>query len=123
MSYKEREAYILNGVPAPLMRRLTRMAERQNTSLTNVAGSAIAEFFSVEFEPSTRSKQASNVEATTISLRLPAVVMAAIRAAADIRSVTIRTIILEILSSSFGLKAPEPTHVDPDRRPGRPKEK
>lgn len=123
MSYKEREGYILNGVPGPLMRRLTRKAERQNTSLTNVAGATLAAHFGVEFEPSTRTKPASNVEATTISLRLPVSLMETIRAQADLESVTIRTVILRILSLSLGLKEPEPTHVDPARRPGRPKER
>jgi hypothetical protein len=123
VSYRNREGYLLNGVPAPLMRRLTKKAIKQNTSLTNVAGSILAEAYGVEFEESTRSKPASNVEATVISLRLPVEVLNAIRAGANERSITIRSVILEILSLSFGLKAPEPTHVDPDKRPGRPKEK
>ena len=123
MSYKEREGYLLNGVPGPLMRRLTKKAVSQDTSLTNVAGSILAAEYEVPFERSTRSKPASNVEATTISLRLPVGLMDAIRLDAHERSVTIRSVILGHLSDHLGLKSPEPTHVDPDRRPGRPKEK
>lgn len=123
MRYTEREGYVLNGVPPAHMRRLAKLAEKRNTSLTNVAGAMLAGCFDVPFELSTRSKPRFNAEATSLYLMLPPVLLDQIREAADASSVTMRTVILGCLSESLGLKAPEPTHVVPGKRPGRPKEK
>jgi hypothetical protein len=119
--YKQREGYVLNGVPGPHMRRLTRLAEKQNTSLTNVAGSILASEYEVEFERSDRKKPPANPEATTLYLMLPIEVLESIRWEAAKQSVTMRSVMLEHLSDHLGLKAPRPTHVDPGKRPGRPK--
>jgi hypothetical protein len=119
--YKQREGYVLNGVPGPHMRRLTRLAEKQDTSLTNVAGSILAAEYEVEFERSDRKKPAANPEATTLYLMLPMEVLELIRYEAAEENVTMRAVILNHLSDRLGLKAPEPTHVDPGKRPGRPK--
>lgn len=123
MPYKQREGYVLNGVPGPHMRRLTRLAEKRDTSLTNVAGSILADVYEVPFEESTRKKPTSNPEATTLYLMLPCALMNAIRIDAQVESVTIRSVMLEHLSEHLRLKSPEPTHVDPGKRPGRPKGK
>lgn len=122
MPYVERQGYLLNDVPAPHMRHIAKRARSRNTSLTNVAGQLLAERYSLVFEESTRRNK-NGATGDTLALRLPVEVMEAVRAEADERSVTIRTVMLDALSDSFGLKRPKPTHVDPARRPGRPKER
>lgn len=123
MRYTEREGYVLNGVPPAHMRRIAKLAEKRNTSLTNVAGQMLADCWGVPFEPSTRSKQRFNAEATSLYLMLPPDLLDTIRVEADTLSVTMRSVILGCLSDKLGLKPPEVTHVVPGRRPGRPKEK
>ena len=123
MRYREREGYLLNGVPRTHMRALAKLANQQNTSLTNITGTLLAQCLGIEFQASARPRKGANRDAKTIFLKLPPDLLEWIRAEAARRSVTMRTVILDCLSVSLGLKAPGPTHVAPDRRPGRPKEK
>lgn len=119
--YGQREGYLLNNVPPVHMRRLTKLAQARDTSLTNVAGQALADRYGLPFEPSTRR----NVKSfrPNVLFKLPPEVMVSVRHEAALREVTIRTVMLDALSDSFRLKRPAPTHIDPARRPGRPKER
>lgn len=117
--YKEREGYLLNNVPADHMARLTFLAQNRNTSLTNVAGLALADRYGLPFEPSTRRNVTSS--SNRVLFKLPPEVMVSVRHEAALRKVTIRTVMLDALSDAFGLQRPAPTHIDPARRPGRPR--
>lgn len=117
--YKEREGYLLNNVPSDHMARLTFLAQNRNTSLTNVAGLALADRYGLSFEPSTRRNVTSS--SNRVLFKLPPEVMVSVRHEAALRKVTIRTVMLDALSDAFGLQRPAPTHIDPARRPGRPK--
>lgn len=117
--YKNREGYLLNNVPPAHMARLTFLAQNRNTSLTNVAGLALAGRYGLPFEPSTRRNVTSS--SNRVLFKLPPEVMVSVRHEAALRKVTIRTVMLDALSDAFGLKRPAPKHIDPARRPGRPK--
>lgn len=117
--YEEREGYLLNNVPTAHMRRLTKLARKRDTSLTNVAGQILADRYGLDFEQSTRRN--ISTESDRVLFRLPPSVMTSVRHEAALREVTIRTVMLDALSESFGLKRPAPTHIDPAKRPGRPK--
>ena len=119
--YAQRGGYLLNGVPGPHMRRLSARAKRENTSIANVVSTILSERCAIPFEPSPRPFLVAG-ESEQLSLRLPLAVLDCIRAEAEKRGVTMRTVILDGLSDSLKLKAPPPTTVGPNR-PGRPRQK
>lgn len=117
--YTQRHGYILNGVPKPHMRRLQKESTRRDTSVTNVVGQILANRYQLAFSPSTRNHVPVH-DGATVSFRLPHELFTAVTHEAISRNVTVRSVILDALSQSFKLKAPEPTPV-PGRRPGRPR--
>jgi len=123
--YGKREGYLLNSIPKPIRRRLSKEAEKRNTSLANVVSEVLAGRYGIEIELSSRTfgqgRESFDGGGSSLGLRLPPAVLQAVRAEADARGVAMRSVMLIALSDHFGLKAPESTKVDPARRPGRPK--
>jgi hypothetical protein len=126
--YGRREGYLLNAIPKPLRRRLSKEAEKRNTSLANVVSEVLAGRYGIEIELSSRvfgqgvqGRESFDGGGSSLGLRLPPTVLQAVRAEADGRRVAMRSVMLIALSDHFGLEPPESTKVDPKRRPGRPK--
>lgn len=117
--YKQRHGYIVSNLPAPHLRRLAKQVAKQNTSATNIVGRIIADRYGLPFEPSAR-KHPRPISDSSLSVRLPAELWAAVEGEAVERRVTMRSVILDALSDGLRLKAPEPTPVY-GRRPGRPR--
>ena len=121
--YTVRTGYLLNGIPPAHQRRLHKRAVKQNTSVANVIGQILADRYGIDFQPSGRPLIAPTVAAASgrFSLRLPQEVVDAVRAEADVRAVTMRSVMIDALSEALKLKSPPPTAVDPVKRPGRPR--
>ena len=120
--YQQRAGYLLKDVPERLMRRLMRQAVKEETSLTNVVGRILAERYEIRFTQSVRPQFFATVHLpSSLSLRLPPLILDAVETEANERQVTMRTVLLDALSKEFKLKAPSPTAVAPGKRPGRPK--
>lgn len=118
--YRERVAYKLNGIPLGLRTALYRQSREEDTSYANLIGAKLAASYGLDFEASDRG-HANGPPEDTLLLRLPSTVWEAVKASADERGLSFRSVILEAIAESFGLEPPAPTTVNPKRRPGRPK--
>ena len=119
--YKQRDTYQLHGIPPVLQRNIQRRATKQNTSFANIVGQALSDRCRIQFTPSQRKHRHLWQRGDSLVIRVPAEVMECIRDEARDRQITIRSVILNSLSESFGLKPPPVTHVVPGREPGRKK--
>lgn len=120
--YTQRETYQLHNIPKAHLRNIGRRAVKKNMSYADVAAQAMAYQCGIPFVPSQRRRPQVGRESTSLSVRVPVDVMECIRLAADEERITIRSVMLNMLSDEFGLKRPSVTHVS-GKRPGRKKEK
>lgn len=124
--YSRRETYQLHNIPAAHMRNIGRRSAKRQTSWADVVARVLTEGCGYPFVPSQRRRYGitpHQMMTSSLSVRVPVEVMECIRGEADREQITIRSVILNMLSDAFGLKRPPVTHVDPGSRPGRRKEK
>ncbi len=119
--YTQRETYQLLNIPPAVMRNIERRSTRRAMSYADTVALILATKYDIPFAPSPRARANVERNRNSITLRLPAEVMAAVRTEAELERTTFRSVILNRLADAFGLKRPPATHVEPGSRPGRRK--
>lgn len=119
----EKTQYILNGIPPDIRKAILERAQEQDVSVASVVAATLCARYSIPFTPSGRHLRPEYQSTPQINLRLPALTVKAVRAEADQRHLTMRSVMLVGLAEAFGLPAPAVNSVDPASRGGRPKAK